>query len=124
MESVPFTSNRKFQIVSYRCSHSRLLLRSGKTPHTPTRIDILFQDVRALELRTYFSDLSVEEADPSRMTDLAARFQGVMEDGHKVYLLRSGDWTGYVVAGALFWHEDDGEFGQPSIYMPEVTLLG
>ncbi|HEX7285586.1 MAG TPA: hypothetical protein VF532_05355 [Candidatus Angelobacter sp.] len=124
MENGPIPFNRQFQIMTYRCSHSQLLLRSGKTAQRPTRIDVLFKDVRAFELRTYLRDLTLEEINPAQLTGHAAQVQQVMEEGHKVYLLKADDWTGYIVAGALFWHEDEGEFGQPSVYMPEVTLLG
>jgi hypothetical protein len=38
----------------------------------------------------------------------------MMEDGHRVFLLKCDGWTGCIVAGAVHWHEDDGEYGEPS----------
>jgi len=122
--TLPISFDRKFQIVTYRCSHGQLLLRSAKSPNCPTRIDVLFKDVRAFELRTFLSGLSIAEGDSTQVRDRASKPLDAMEDGHKVYVLKSEDWVGYVVGGAVFWHEDQGEFAQPSVYMPEVTLLG
>src|SRR6185437_7927724 len=115
---------RKFQVMTYRCSHSELLLRSGKTADTPTRVDVLFKDVRALELRIYLSELFIEEIDPSQLGPHSTKPIEAVEQGHRAYLIKSGDWSGHIIAGAVFWHEDDGEFGAPSSFMPEVALLG
>jgi len=32
----------------------------------------------------------------------------------EIYILRGTDFTGYVVAGAMYWHEDDLEYYDPS----------
>ena len=119
--TLPISFDRKFRLATYRCSHSQLLLRSEQSP---TRLDILFKDVSACELRTFLSGLSIEEVEPDEVKDRASNAIDAMEDGQKIYLLKSEGWTGYVVAGAVFWHEDEGTFGQPSAFMPEVRLLG
>lgn len=124
MSKLLVSFQRRFQVVAYRCSHAQLLLRSAKTPGNPTRIDVLFKDARAFELRAFLSGLAIEESEPSEIADRKAKPLEAMEYGHKVYLLKSEGWIGYVVGDGVFWHEDEGEFGQPSIYFPEVALLG
>ena len=122
--TLPVSFNRKFQIATFRWSHGQLLLRSAKSTDTPTRLDILFKDVRAFELRTDLSGLSIAEGDPGELTGKPAKPLNTMEHGHKIYILKSQDWVGYIVGDGVFWHEDQGEIGQPSIYMPDVVLLG
>ncbi len=60
-----FSSDRKFVISSYARSHGLLLLRSVKTTANLTRLDILFQDVRAMEIRGHFEGIEI------RLTSLA-----------------------------------------------------
>ena len=95
-------------------SHGQLLLRSPKAPGLPTRVDVLFTDVRAMELRTTLQTLTIEEGQPSDLSGRPTRPQEATEAGHKFYLLRSGDWVGYIIAGTVHWHEDHGEYGEPS----------
>jgi hypothetical protein len=101
---------RPFVLFSYSLSHGLLLLRSAKSPAFPKRIDILFQDVRAIECRSDFSDLVVEEVNAEFLNDVRSKAREVIEPGHKVYSLKSGNWIGFVVGGIVSHHEDDGEF--------------
>ena len=43
-----FSSDRRFQLWSYRVSHSQLLLRSVRDAEHTSRIDVLFKGVDAL----------------------------------------------------------------------------
>ena len=105
---------RKFQIFGFSCTHGILLLRSAKTKADSTRIDILFTDVRSLELRTFIEPLLIVEVDPSESANRSTKPNETMEHGHKIYFLKSRDWSGCLVAGACRWHTDDLEFGCPS----------
>ncbi len=106
--------DRLFMLVSYEISHGLLLLRSGKSPANPKRIDILFQDVRAIECRTVFDGLIIEEVDPSFLNSAGTKARDVIEPGHKVYKLMCEDWVGYVVGGIVSQSEDNEEFFEPS----------
>jgi hypothetical protein len=105
---------RKFAVFSYNINHGLLLIRSGKTPAHRTRIDILFQDVWAIECRTEFEDLRIEEVAPDFLNSVRSKAAAVLEPGHKVYALKSSDWVGFVVGGIVSHHEDEGEFFAPS----------
>jgi hypothetical protein len=108
---------REFQLWSYTASHGQLLLRSPKAPNRPTRMDVLFTDVRSVELRTTLQNLIIEEANASEISERPIRPAETAETGHKFYRLRSGDWIGCVVAGAVRWHEDSREYGESSTLM-------
>src|SRR6267142_1236814 len=97
-----FTSDRSFVVFSYAMSHGLLLLRSRRLPPAiPTRLDILFQDVRALEIRCWFEGLRIEEADIKFLRGTRSNPVALIEDGNKVYALNSSGWTGFVVGGIV-----------------------
>lgn len=108
------TFKRRFVFFSYHVSHGLLLLRSGKTLAHTKRIDILFQDVRALECRTDLEDLVIEEVGPEFLNGVRSKANEVIEVGHRVYSLKSGSWIGFVVGGIVSYHEDEEEFFAPS----------
>ena len=64
-----FNSERRFLVSSYTASHGLLLLRSVRDDIHKTRVDILFQDVRALELRMWFDGIDL---------------QGLVRDGYEL----------------------------------------
>lgn len=106
--------NRPFVLFSYTASHGLLLLRSGKSSMHSTRIDVLFQDVVAMECRSSLNSLIVEEMGPEFLKDVRSRAADVMEPGHKVYSLSSGNWVGFIVGGIVSQHEDQREFFEAS----------
>jgi hypothetical protein len=111
---LPLIFKRPFVVFSYHVSHGLLLLRSAKSPVHLTRIDVLFQDVRAIECRTEIPDVLIEEVSPDFIRNTRTKATEILEHGHKVYALKSTGWTGFVVAGIVSHHEDDQEFFAPS----------
>ena len=100
---------RMFQVWAYTVSHGQLLLRSTKTDKIPTRVDILFKDMVALKLPSAFEELEIIES--------TAEHVGLHQDaikGRTVWSLRGPGFDGFVVAGAMAVHEDDGEYDAPS----------
>jgi hypothetical protein len=116
------TFDREFQIWNYTTSHGQLLLRSPKAAGRPTRVDVLFSDVRAIELRASLPTLAIEEVEPNDVAERATKPSDTMESGHKIFLLKCSDWIGCVVAGAVHWHEDQAEYGQPSALLSGTRL--
>jgi hypothetical protein len=94
-DAVVFDSSRRFQVWLYTVSHAQLLMRSVKTSGQPTRIDLLFKDVHALDL-------------PTTTEGLAVRRDGAG------FALSGEGWTGAITAGAFFNAEDDLEYDDPS----------
>jgi hypothetical protein len=65
-QNLLYESGRLFSVFGYAMSHGLLLLRSGKSHEAPTtRVDILFSDVRAIEIRMWFRGIKIEEVDPT-----------------------------------------------------------
>jgi hypothetical protein len=114
-----FSSERSFVVFSYAMSHGLLLLRSRKLPPlVPGRLDILFQDVRALEIRCWFDGLTIDEVGADFLRDNRSNPGLMMEHGNKIYALRSSGWVGYIVGGIVSFHEDQGELFEPSKLIP------
>lgn len=109
-------SKRHFQIWEYTVGHKQLLLRSVKATGLPTRIDILFKNVAAIHLCTTLDGLTISEAAEVQMIDLQLQTNPQILAGRKAFVVRGADFEGYVVAGTLAWHEDDGEYDDPSYF--------
>lgn len=109
---------RAFQVWAYTVGMGRLLLRSTKSETFTTRVDVLFQNVKAMNLGTQLDGLVVSRADEP----LAARITeetGLLPDEDALFFrVESADRTGYVVAGAMAEDEDSGEYFEPSKYWP------
>ena len=52
-----------------------------KDPKVPTRLDILFQDVRAMEVRAWFDGIRIEEAEPQYLEKQASKPDELIEPG-------------------------------------------
>ena len=103
-----FASDRAFSLFSYTMSHGLLLLRSGRTNEQSARIDILFSDVRAMELRSWFTGIVILEVGPDHIANRPSNSGKMIEIGSRVYSLKSPEWEGFVVAGILTTCEDEG----------------
>lgn len=106
---------RFFQIWSYTTSHRDLLFRSTKSPEHPTRIDILFKNVAHINLPTSFDGLLVSVLSEEEISNVG---QGLGIQGMKeryVFSIVSANTSGFVVAGLVAWHEDQGEYSHASI---------
>ncbi len=117
--SLPFSSERRFLVVSYSLSHGLLLLRSNKPDKQSLRIDILFGDVRAAELRFWFDGITIEEVDMTYLRDYDSRPVEMMEHGNRVYALKGRGWNGFIVGGGVLYNEDDKINTAPSALIGE-----
>jgi hypothetical protein len=111
---------RIFQVWAYTVSHGQLLLRSTKTETFPTRVEVLFKDVKALQLPTLLDGLVVTEADAESAQRIEAHTGLTGREGAIVYGIRTSRGVGHVVAGALFTDEDFGEHFEPSSLWPNT----
>jgi hypothetical protein len=102
--------------VLYAVGHGQLLLRSNRSDEVPTRIEVLFKDVAALELPTLFDGLSITEATPDEAQGLNVQLGSWPIHRRKVFVLRGTNYLGYVIAGAVFWHEDEGSHYDESFF--------
>jgi hypothetical protein len=114
MSNEIFNRQRTFQIWEYTAGHKQLLLRSTKAEGLPTRIDVLFKVVRAINLLTVMDGLTISEAAEGQQVGPRLPSDSLILYEQKVFVVRSSNFEGYVVAGVMAWHEDEGEYYDPS----------
>src|SRR5258708_34349971 len=96
---VVFSSDRFFNVISYYASHCLLLLESQRNEDSDQFIHLLFQDVRALEIRMWFNGLTVVKQGVDYLDRFASKPAEMLEPGLQVYELQSSDWRGYILGG-------------------------
>jgi hypothetical protein len=110
-------ADRVFQVWSYTVGVGRLALRSPKSSGVVTRVDLLFQNVKALKLPTRLEGLSVRAQTDGELSAIEAA-AGFLEDGHtQIFVVEGTNYTGYLVAGVVVAREDTGEYDDPSVLM-------
>ena len=107
-------AERCFQLWSYSVGMARLLLRSTKSDTFATRIDVLFQNVKALKLPTSLDGLVVTDADVEEAMRISSETGILPAEGARIFTVRSGAFDGYIVAGVCVVAEDEGEYFEPS----------
>lgn len=129
MPRMLFESSRCFQLWQAGVGHRHLLLRSPKGDADTTRVDVLFKPVDALKLRTVLSGLRILEADPDEAVLIDVEVGQVdpstptfIRDS-KVFIIESGAFRGYVIAGVMATHEDDLEYHEPSSFFADSDSL-
>ena len=100
MAELLYSSERKFQVWAYTVSHRQLLLRSVKSATDQTRINLLFKNVRALNLISTLQGIRIEASDQA--------------SDKTRYEIESLNFSGFVLASAFAHRTDDQEYGAPS----------
>jgi hypothetical protein len=102
-----------FHLGSFTGAHAQVLFRSGRSGYFKgaylkydSVVDILFKDVGALALTESYYRLEVSLADESE-TDEFCRYLRCEAGDRSLYVLRGEDSLGYVLAGALYWVDDE-----------------
>ncbi|MDB6076267.1 MAG: hypothetical protein JWO82_14 [Akkermansiaceae bacterium] len=115
--SLPFESNRTFVVSGYAHGHGVLLLRSYHPGLEPTRIDLLFKDVWALDLRFHFEGIRIEEVEPDFLNGRPSAPAEMMHPGLRAYAFRGQGWEGFLLAGNVWAHEGEGGPAERSLLM-------
>jgi hypothetical protein len=84
---LPFASDRQFSVVSYARGHGLLLLRSERTDEYSTRIELLITDVRAMEIRSWFTGIEITETDEQYLASFQSKPVEMVEVGNRIYSL-------------------------------------
>jgi len=79
---------------------------------------VLFKDVSLINLPTLLHDLRVEVAEDEAARERLAAAGAHALGTRRLYLLHGHNWSGHVLAGAVFHHVDDGEYYSPSALLP------
>jgi hypothetical protein len=84
--TLPIEYDRSFSLHLYWVSHGLLLLRSGKANRHPSRVDVLFRDVRWMALPVWFEGIRIERGEPSDIPlDLTPK---IKEEAHLMTVFR------------------------------------
>jgi len=110
---------RIFQVWSYTVGMGRLLLRSTKNETFTTRVEVLFQNVKAMQLPTSLEGLVVAEADAELAQRIEAETGLTRGEGARFFGLWTSHRVGYVVAGVVVSEEDEGEYYESSKLWPD-----
>ncbi|AZI57858.1 hypothetical protein EH165_06530 [Nakamurella antarctica] len=114
---------RVFQLWGYTVGMGRLCLRSTKSDQFTTRIDVVFQNVKAVHLPTFLQGLVISDANATE-TERIIRDTGMLPDnGCKFFSMVGSNFNGFVVASVITICEDDGEFFEPSRLWPNAPPL-
>ena len=111
-----FKSPRMFQVWEYTVGHKQLLLRSTKEEMSDRRIDVYFKNVGAINLLTVLNGLEINEATAGDAIELQQEIAEAALDGRRAFFVGTGSFQGYVVASMVAWHEDGGEYDDPSYF--------
>jgi len=122
MLAASFNFDRRFQIWRYTVSHAQLLFRSTKSELLSTRIDVLFKGVISIKLPTLFDGLRVQELGDATDGDPTVMLGAWDPLNRRFYEVSGNSYRGYVVAAAVFWAEDDGEYYSPSQFESSMNL--
>jgi hypothetical protein len=107
---------RDFQIWLYTVSHGQLLLRSNRSAERGTRVDILFKGVDAIQLPTVLQGLTMAKTPRPEALEISKKLGIRLRDSADVFVLRGAHYVGFVIAGAAFVHEDEGQHYDPSYF--------
>ena len=122
MSTNVLNSDRNFQIWKYTVGHRQLLLRSTKTPDLSTRIDVFFKGVRELHLPVSLDGLSITESSEEELRSQCLLKSPTYGNDTKVFRLQGSNYLGYVAALVVVYHEDYGEYDDPSFFAKNNIL--
>lgn len=113
--------DRKFEMWLYAVSHGQLLLRSNRSNELTTRIDVLFKNVASISLPTVFEGLSLAEVTIDEARNLNIQVGSLSIGGRKIFMISGLNFIGYVAAGAVHWHEDEGHHFDESYFQESFS---
>jgi len=95
-----FESQRQFQLWDYTVSHRQLLLRSPRTPEITTNLDIVFWEVRYVDVGTLLEGIAMRAASSEQLARVPP-LDGHDHDPIKGYTIVSGRGEFVVVCSGV-----------------------
>jgi hypothetical protein len=103
-----------FALWSFTIGHGRLLLRRTKSSAHPHRVDVLFKDTGWICLPSSLENLTIREVPLNIAGALLVSAGSIRKTGRKLFRVTGTAEEGFVLAGAVAWVEDEGEYNDPS----------
>jgi hypothetical protein len=120
--SLPLVVHGRFKPWSIDAGHSKVLLRGflgdAESEDSPRIFDVLFQDVSRISIADCYEDLYVVTVEERERTSEERRVGGNWRSS-KMFGLKPGSHSDYIVAGFLFWAEVAVRANDPSPLMEE-----
>ncbi|MEU4926988.1 hypothetical protein AB0G54_10860 [Streptomyces yokosukanensis] len=107
--------DRRFKIWAFGFGYSRLLLRSIPKRDQDVRVEVLFSNVRQMNIAAQLPSLSIEEADFQEERN-RLHIEHVPVEPFKLFILNHGQF--HVLANSCEWHEDHEWIDAPSHFGP------
>ncbi|MFD5111279.1 hypothetical protein ACFVWX_01595 [Streptomyces sp. NPDC058220] len=79
------------------------------------RIEIYIGHVDSMFVNSLMYGLTIRKADEGEAADISSR-HGVENDPTATYLLRSGDWEGFLISGRPSWRKAVREIDAPTLF--------
>ncbi|PYS98258.1 MAG: hypothetical protein DMF63_16525 [Acidobacteria bacterium] len=113
MNKPDFKSDRYFTFFDYHSSHRQLLLRSSKDDANPRNVDVIFFDVRYIQLPTAVRGMTITVVRDgrTRYDSLSGHFDG----NGSVFELKVGSDIFYIVGAFFRVYENDLDFFETSL---------
>ena len=94
---------------------NRLLLRSNRAPGYPTRLEVLFMNVKYLSIGTSFEGLTISEITPGEIDDMAPPTWSVPRISDlRWFYVQSASGSGLIAAGGVDTDESEAGPEEPS----------
>ncbi|MFI9231598.1 hypothetical protein [Streptomyces rimosus] len=107
--------DRSFRVWNYVFSYSQLLLRSAPRDDDDTRIEVLFSNVRHMNISAKMPHLAIAQKEfTEERNKLGIQVQP--DEPFELFVLNEG--AGYVLATHCQWHEDNQWLDAPSHFGP------
>lgn len=107
----------------YTVSHSCLLLVSQKTDVNDTRMEILFHDVRSINIDHLLHGITIEHPVKSMFIGHYILRETPAEEEVNLYNITSGDRGYSILAKDIFWSENDGAYHDHSHFHEMLPFL-
>jgi hypothetical protein len=75
-----------------------------------------FRGVIAIDLPTVFEGFLLSESSHEEAAELNIQIGSGSMTAKKIFSIRGSNFTGYIVASAVFWHEDEGSHFDESFF--------
>lgn len=112
-----YESPRTFEVWGWGVGHRGLLLRSNPTAEAASRIELWFKPAYAVSLPSWLEGIQISRAGnpPQERTITGVLGRGI-ESWEDLFIVRSGQGHGWVLAGGVHGREDDHEFDEPTMF--------
>lgn len=109
-----FRSERTFTVWRYGVGHSQLLLRAVPDSTDTACLDLLFEDVKAMQLVTHYESIALHSAGEDEAQQILdfSRVTSTWRERYLAVSLRSGSGSGFVLCRKITaLHGGDDPFG-------------